>query len=92
MKQHKSITLRDPKHLIKHDLGTLQKRATEQFADCISDVSACNDSDRPFLPFAVPCTRLAMYFGVDMCRSTHQSNGIGTAPSHAPSTVPINPP
>jgi hypothetical protein len=44
----------DHDHLVKHDLLALQQCASEQFANCISDVRAGNDGDGPFLPFAVP--------------------------------------
>lgn len=44
----------DHDHLVKHDLLALQQCASQQLANCVSNVSACNDGYWPLLPLAVP--------------------------------------
>jgi len=75
---------------LEHDLLALEQRSTQKLTDRISNVCACDNGDRPLLPLAVPGA--VSNFLLLSSDSTYQSNGMGTAPNQAPSTVPIRPP
>lgn len=76
---------------LKHDLLALEQCTSQQLANRVSNVRTCNDCDWPLLPLAVPRIRQHVSW-THFVACTHQSNGIGTAPNQAPSTVPIKPP